>query len=109
MLTARAVKRLNAGAAVDAFLPAIRGAELELRQFRVRGDGVDRAYQRWSINAIAWFRCLFDHCFGHFPSFSFIFDFSSLRPSSAVRVDPISPLTYLMRNQSLKVAALTKK
>src|SRR5262245_16949379 len=109
MLTASAVKRLNAGAAVRALQPAICGAELELRQFRVRADGFDRAYQQWSIDSIAWFRCLFDHGFGHFVWFSFIFDFSSLQPSSAITVDPISPLTSLMRNQSMKLLARAKK
>src|SRR5262245_10056269 len=109
MLTARAVKGLNAGAAVRALLPAISGAELELRQFRVRADGFDRAYQLRSINSVAWFRCLFDHGFGHFVWFSFMFNISSLQPSLAVTVDPISPLTSLMRNQSLKLLARAKK
>src|SRR5215510_2568943 len=109
MLTARAVKRLNAGAAVRALLPAISGPELELRQFRAPADGFDRAYQRRSINSVAWFRCLFDHGFGLFVWFSFIFDFSSPQPSSADTVDPISFLTSLMRNQSLKLLARAKK
>ena len=52
MLAARAEKAVHRALAVRAGEPAAVGAELELGEFRLGSDGVDRGEQRRRIDAV---------------------------------------------------------